>query len=265
MRLGSFLRRVFRTSAFIGKTLLYWSFFEIDSLLHPRVGNRALLRRWVPRWSRALQRVFRLDMQVLGLPDNAEGLYPATDSGGVGRIFVMNHRSALDIAVIFAHTDARLVSRHDLAEWPLIGAGARRIGTLFVDRNSRQSGATASRAIATALREGTTIAMFPEGTAFGGDEVHEFRPGAFRAATRTAAQIVPVGIAYSETAAYYTQRSFLDHLREIASLPKMRGAVVFGQPLMVDGRTVVELKEAARQQVQQLVERARAELSAGSV
>ena len=49
--------------------------------------------------------------------------------------------------------------------------------------------------------------LYPEGTTYSGDEVRPFRAGAFLAAQRTGAEIVPVGIAYEGDAASYGETS----------------------------------------------------------
>jgi len=186
--------------------------------------------------------MFGIEVKAYG-PHIGEGrAYPGRDERGVGRIFVMNHRSGVDIPVAFTQLEAHVISRHDLAKWPLIGPGARRIGTLFVDRGSRRSGAEVLRKIAKSLEAGEGIAMFPEGTAFAGDEVRPFRPGAFTTAHRTGAQIVPLGIAYDMPEAYYGNESFMGHMKRIARMKRLRVVVEAGEPMAHDEASTIELK-----------------------
>jgi 1-acyl-sn-glycerol-3-phosphate acyltransferase len=102
--------------------------------------------------------------------------------------------------------------------------------------------------------------MFPEGTAFPGDEVRDFKPGAFKSAERAGAQVVPMGIAYDDPDAYYISESFMGHMKRIASMRRLRVAVEIGAPLVIDRESPVELKDQARQQVEQLVAKARLRL-----
>ena len=76
--------------------------------------------------------------------------------------------------------------------------------------------------------------MFPEGTAYAGDEVRPFRPGAFKAAQRAGAQVVPLGIAYENPLAYYTEKSFMEHMKRIASFKSLRIVVEAGEPMSAD-------------------------------
>jgi len=188
-------------------------------------------------------------------------LYPGRGANGVGRIFVANHSSMLDIPIIFSIAEAHCISRHDVANWPLIGLGARRVGTLFVDRSSTRSGANVLRQVDEALERGEGVAMFPEGTVSTGDELHEFRNGAFNAAVRAGAEIVPLAIAYGHPDAYYQKLSFMEHTKRIAMLRRLPVAIEIGEPLVVGDLTSLELKDRAREQVLQLLQRARARLS----
>lgn len=228
---------------------------EVDFLIRRRRPRIELINKWVPRWAGVLLWIFGIKVEGRG-PHLDEGrIYPGHDERGVGRIFVANHSSGVDIPVLFTVVAAHVISRHDLATWPLIGGGARRIGTLFVDRESRRSGATVLKQIAAALAAGEGIAMFPEGTAFPGDEVHEFRPGAFTTALRTGAEVVPLGLAYDNPDGYYVRESFMAHMKRIAGMRRLRVAVQAGEPIVAE--TSEEARELAHASVQRLVTQAR--------
>ena len=255
------LRFAGRLALFVAATLFLWACMEIDFILRRRTPRINLLNKWVPRWAGALRWIFGFTIEAHG-PYVGEGqVYPGRDERGVGRIFVMNHRSGADIPVTFVLLEAHVISRHDLANWPLIGPGARRIGTLFVDRSSRRSGADVLRQVAGALEKGEGISMFPEGTAYAGDEVRAFRPGAFKAAQRAGAQIVPLGIAYENPAAYYTDKSFMAHMKRIARFKRLRVIVEAGEPMSPDDDSPVEFKDHVRERVIELVAAARDRLA----
>jgi 1-acyl-sn-glycerol-3-phosphate acyltransferase len=254
-------RLAYRMCVFLVSTVLMWTAMELE-LLVLRRPKRATINRWVPRWARFNLKVFGVQLEAHGPQRGTGQVYPGSEPGGVGRIFVANHRSGMDIPVLFTVAETRVISRHDLATWPLLGRAAQRVGTLFVDRNSRRSGAAVLRAVDATLQRGEGVAMFPEGTAHEGDQVHEFLPGAFNAARRAGAQIVPIGLAYSHPSAYYSGLTFLAHMTRIARLPRMQVAVEMGTPLTVGERPVVEVIRETQQQVQTLVDRARGRLDA---
>jgi 1-acyl-sn-glycerol-3-phosphate acyltransferase len=251
------VRLAFRMASFVVLTLMFWAMMELDFLVRRRTRRIDVINTWTPRWSGTLLRVFGIRVEAHGPYADAGRTYPGRDERGIGRIFVMNHRSGADIPIMLSLVAAHVISRHDVANWPLIGSGGKRIGTLFVDRKSRRSGATVLKQIADALSAGEGVAMFPEGTAHTGDEVYEFKPGAFKAALRADAEIVPLGIAYEDSVAYFAGQPFLTHMKRIASHPRVRAAVEIGSPIRVDGRSAVELKDAVRAEVETLVGRAR--------
>ncbi len=255
-----FLRITTRLLALVLVTFVYLIGYEAALLLRGKKKQIDVINIWVPRWARANMWFFGVKVSPHRSRGDDNEIYPACGSNGVGRIFVMNHRSGLDIPVILTIAEAHVISRHDIATWPLLGRSARRVGTLFVDRESRRSGASVLKEVAKVLAKGEGVAMFPEGTAHEGDVVREFRTGAFNAARRAGAEIVPLGVAYSDEAAYYRKESFLSHTKRIATLPRLEVAIEIGTPLRFEDRTPVEMKNLAQEQVQALVNQARARL-----
>ena len=241
--------------------MFFWACMEVDFLLRRSTPRIDLISKWVPRWAKSLMWVFGIRVLARGPHVDQGQVYPGRDERGVGRIFVANHQSGVDIPVLLSVIAARAISRHDLATWPLIGAGGRRIRTLFVDRQSRRSGATVLRQIADCLAGGEGILMFPEGTSFPGIGVQEFKPGAFNAAHRASAEVVPIGVAYDHADAYFFKEPFIEHMKRIASRPRLTVAVEMGHPLQSTAESSIELKDLARARVEELVREARQRLS----
>ena len=259
MRLVEIVRLICRMLVFGVSTAFFWAGFEFDVLCLRRIRLNAI-NKWVPLWSRFNLTVFGVDVLAHGKYLDEGRPYPGGEPGGKGHIFIANHQSGMDIPILFTIAETHVISRHDLASWPLLGRAARRIGTLFVDRDSKRSGASVLRAVDQALQRGEGVAMFPEGTAHDGDQVHEFRPGAFNAARRSGAEIIPIGLAYGDATAYYAGQSFLKHMTRIACQRGMRVAVEVGEPIQLGENTVIETKNLARQRVQELADRAQARL-----
>lgn len=229
-------------------------------LLPPYLVRRAMLdrdtreasrRRWVKRWAGLLLDTFGVDVR-------GRTKFPPHDDRGT--LVVANHRSAIDIGVLLRATGGYIVSRADLARWPLLGAAAQSVGTVFVDRGRSESGAAAIRAMTALLAEGRTLVVFPEGTTFAGDEVRPFRGGAFSAARQANARIVPAGLAYaSGSTAAFVDETFASHLGRIARTPRVAVGLALGDDVPAEGSTR-ELAEQLRQRVQELVHEARATL-----
>jgi 1-acyl-sn-glycerol-3-phosphate acyltransferase len=207
---------------------------------------------WVGRWCSTLLSIFGVSVDMLGERPRA-----AASSSGL--LVVSNHRSTADILVLLGLFGGHMVSRADLARWPLIGSAARSVGTVFVDRSDALSGAATVRTIRTLLTRGRTVSVFPEGTTFADDEVRPFQTGAFVAALHSGARILPVGLAYAKgSGAAFVNESFPKHLARMAAADPSRMALAIGKPILVEEKArAAKLSTAAHQMVQSLVADAR--------
>ena len=245
------VRRAVRAGGFAAITAAMLPPFAVRVAL-ARPEERASLRdRWVRTWSEALLRLFAITIDA----DS-----PTPRAPGRGRLVVANHRSTIDVALLLRTFGGRMVSRADLSGWPVVGAAARSVGTIFVDRGNALSGAKTIRLIRDALRAGDTVCLFPEGTTFEGDEVRPFHAGAFVSALHTGAEVVPVGIAYERgSGAAFVGEPFLKHLGRMAGAAPSRVVARTGAPFEVGERVrAAELCERTHEAVQALVNEARA-------
>lgn len=170
------------------------------------------------------------------------------------RLIVANHRTAFDIGVLMSFLGGTFLSRSDLEAWPVVGRLAQAGDTIFVDRESRSSGARAIRSIRRHLKAGMDVIVFPEGATFAGDEVRPFRGGAFAAAKGLEVDVLPVGLAFPQ-GSEYVERDFVEHLRDVASQKQTVVGVSFGESFRMAGTK--ETASRAETQVQALVARAR--------
>jgi 1-acyl-sn-glycerol-3-phosphate acyltransferase len=246
---GRELRRIARIAGFGAlTTAMLPLFLAHEGVSHGR--ERAHVReRWVGAWCSALLRLF-------GVRAIRRGSLPPR---GRGHLVVANHRSTADILLLLRTFGGYMVSRSDLARWPLVGVAARAVGTVFVDRSDVVSGANAVRAIRDRLAAGDTVIVFPEGTTFPDDEVRPFRAGAFVAALRSGADIVPVGLSYARgSGAQFVNESFPAHLARMAAAKPSRVAMCVGEPIAVAERArAAPIRDQAHAEVQRLVREAR--------
>lgn len=241
------VRAVLRSGAFVGWSATVLTAYEVRRAMIPETERHALANRYRSRLSRGALWLFGTELLVVGkLPPHR------------GALVVANHQSALDIGVMLALFQAVMVSRHDVADWPLLGRLAKHGDTIFVDRENRRSGAAALREIRRRVREGRTVVAFPEGATFPGDSVHEFHAGAFAAVQSLDAPVIPVGLAYSPSVPY-GQESFAQHIARVAARPRTRIAVHLGEPL-ARGPDARSTAQKARAQVERLVLDARVAL-----
>lgn len=255
------VRTAVRGAGFAALTATMLPLMAAHRALAPEPARRDVRETWVRRWSGSLLDLFGVDVDARDEAGAAlDRVAPLGPRGG--RLVVSNHRSALDIGLLLSRLGGTMVSRADLAGWPLVGAAARSVGTVFVDRSSARSGAAALRAVQGALEAGEQVVVFPEGTTFAGDAVRPFHAGAFAAAIRARVPVVPVGLAYATgSGAAFVGETFPAHLARMAASPGTRAALVVGAPLAVragERPRAQELADLARRSVTALVARARA-------
>lgn len=189
----------------------------------PALGlNAARAFALVPRWlmmpetdlrRRREQRFFARLLAGIGVEIEPVGA-PVDEPG---TLFVANHISFTDVLALALLLDVRFVAKADVRRWPLIGAWAERLGTLFVERGARgQAGAQVS-AIGEVLRGGGRVLLFPEGTTSDGLAVLPFRSALLEAAA-VARRVQPVALTYSDGArrAYVGEESLGANLLRLA-------------------------------------------------
>jgi 1-acyl-sn-glycerol-3-phosphate acyltransferase len=210
--------------------------------------------------ARSALRAVGMGAVTLGMLGEASqhGTLPPSAAGA--RLVVSNHRSPIDILLLLRLFGGVVLSRADLAKWPVLGLAARRAETIFVDRTDTMSGVLAVRALRDRLANGRTVIVFPEGTTLAGDEVRTFQQGAFAAARGLEVEIIPVGIAY-QPGSEFLDESFAEHVTRVARRPRTRVAVAIGTPRPMQGSRK-GVAEAVRADVQSLVHEARRGLDA---
>lgn len=252
------LRFPARTAGFVGLTFTLYGLLELDTLASPQSEREIVLHKWIERYGKGLLRLYGVDVVAHGPHVERGERYPGTSPDKTGRMFIMNHRSGLDIPITLAFVEATILSRSDLAHWPVIGMAARRVGTLFVDRSDRSSGAAVIHTMASALEAGKGVMVYPEGTTFEGDLVRPFRAGAFKAAERAGAEIVPIGLAYEGEAMAFGDESFTKHMVRVSMAKGVRAAVEVGTPIASAGKSLSDLMDESHRAMQALVYKARA-------
>jgi len=166
-------------------------------------------------WAAKLLRLMGLSLQVSGRFQNGP------------QLLVANHVSWLDIiAVHSVCPQARFVSKSDVRGWPVLGWLVGKAGTLFIERESKRDALRVVHQMAEALRQGDTVAVFPEGTTGEGHEPLPFHANLLQAAVATGTLTQPLALRYSEpghavspTAKWVGDTSLGESLWRIATTP----------------------------------------------
>src|SRR2546429_6210201 len=124
------------------------------------------------RLTRGLARAL---LSALGVRHRTSGRVPQR-----GALLVANHVSWLDVLVLLAYAPVRLLAKREVRGWPVIGALAAAMGTVFIDRTRPMSLPWTVADVADALRGGGVVAVFPEGTTWCGRTGGTFRPAMFQ-------------------------------------------------------------------------------------
>jgi 1-acyl-sn-glycerol-3-phosphate acyltransferase len=115
-------------------------------------------------------------------------------------LFLANHLSWLDILALAGPSGATFVSKDDVARWPLIGWLASLNDTIFVSRGDRNGVKGQAGQLRDALAAGQPVALFPEGTTAGGEDILPFRASLLSALfpPLPSLRVQPVALDYGE-------------------------------------------------------------------
>jgi 1-acyl-sn-glycerol-3-phosphate acyltransferase len=193
--------------------------------------SRAWSRKLMRSWGRAMTRTARVHVEVVGEPPRE----PC--------VLVMNHVGYADIVSLASVLDGpAFVSQHEIRSWPLVGAMAARMGTIFIDRSDKRSLPTVNAAIERALANGHVVVLFPEGRNSDGSLVRPFRPALLESAARLNApcawatmhyQVLPGDPPASRSVCWH-QEPIVRQLPRFLALDRVEARVVFGSGRLRD-------------------------------
>jgi 1-acyl-sn-glycerol-3-phosphate acyltransferase len=111
-------------------------------------------------------------------------------------ILIANHPSAFEDIGIPALFDAYSLAKVEVKKWWIVGRMSKAAGTVYVNRESRESRHDAAIELQQEITKGRNIAIYPEGGCKGRRIFEDFRYGAFDASMKTGVPILPVFIHY---------------------------------------------------------------------
>ncbi|GGM36050.1 1-acyl-sn-glycerol-3-phosphate acyltransferase [Longimycelium tulufanense] len=187
------------------------------AVVYPLLGNR-LGGRVSKLWFRSLLKAFGVRLVLRG--DRRFAV------SGQGALVVTNHCSWLDIVALGAVQPVRMLAKTDVRKWPLVGWFAAVAGTVFVDRERLSTLPVTVTELATVMRDGGVVGVFPEGTTWCGVESGRYRSAPFQAARDADAVVRPVALRYlvagrfSAAPAFVGDSTLWDSVRRVS---RMRG------------------------------------------
>ena len=201
---------------------------------------------WVSRWSARVLRSLGIGLQIDGTPRSGATLV------------VANHVSWLDILAINAVQPVRFVSKADVRGWPVLGWLIECGGTLFIERERKRDALRVVHQVAQALRNGDTVAVFPEGTTSDGTGLLPFHANLLQAAISTQTPVQPVALRFGDAAhgfspavAYIGDTTLVQSLWLIVMADGLQANVSWLAPLASDATERRTLSDALRARIAQ--------------
>lgn len=150
-------------------------------------------------------------------------------------IYCGNHRTYKDppLIVVTAKRHVRFLAKEELRKNPFLAFLGVVFDGIYVKRDSKD--VTALKTTLKALKNGESIALFPEGTRNGMEKGQKAKDGAAFFAVRTGAKVIPVGISGGEK-------------------PFKKMTIKYGEPMDFSGRSKDELDEITDEIMEKIVE-----------
>ncbi|QQS49124.1 MAG: 1-acyl-sn-glycerol-3-phosphate acyltransferase [Acidobacteriota bacterium] len=231
------MRRIARLIGFVVVCLIFMA-LAITALGILSFGSerrRKAFILWGTRaWARTLLRVMAVRVHVTGLrPEHLRQPH----------LLVSNHLSYLDIIVIDSAFPAAFVAKTEVGGWPLLGPLARMGKAVFIVREDARSNVTGFYEACGRLREGYSVAVFPESTTGDGAAILPFKPLFLAMATRTGVDILPAtinfrsvngskfGLDNRDLLCWYGDMEFTPHFWNFLTAQRLEVSIMFHDPI----------------------------------
>ena len=134
-----------------------------------------------------------LGSKLAGLEISVKGKHNLEDHRPA--VFCFNHQSSADFFIILKllRHDITGVAKKEL-EYSPIGPFFKAFGAIFIDRSNKEKAIKSLAKAAEVLKNGTSVAIAPEGTRSGSKTLGKFKKGAFHLAMKAGVPIVPIVI-----------------------------------------------------------------------
>ncbi len=196
----------------------------------------------------------RQAIRALGIELQVEGTVPTETT-----LMVSNHRSMLDPLILSSPINAYIVSKAEVAKYPLIGRGADETGIIYVKREAVSSREAAKNAIRDGLKSGKTIMIYPEGTTSNQETTIDFRMGSFKVAAEEGIPVTPIALDYKNADDYWFHSPLLAHMVKVLGQKKIHAKIIIGEPIKSDDARF--LMRTSREWVNEQILRMRKEWS----
>jgi len=153
-----------------------------------------------------------------------------------------------------------LVAKDGIRRWPLVGALARAVGTIFIVRGNEASRQRAARRMAALLQRGEVVGVFPEAGISTERGIGRFHARLFGAALRADVPVLPVAIRYWRDGDIHDERvfgpgrSFLGLMFSMLGRAPCEAQLLLGSAISPAGKSRSELARQAETEVRRMYE-----------
>lgn len=193
-----------------------------------------------PRARETVRRWYRGMLDLLDIEVDVVGTVPHEQQGAV--VLVANHISWVDIPLIGSLTPVNFLSKAEVAQWPLVGPVATRVGTLYISRGSGDTDAVMQQ-MSDHLQRNQSVLVFPEGTTTDGSKVRRFHKKLFKVCEVAQVTVCPLFIRYESDAPtnpvpFVGDVEFGSHFWQMLGHGRIRATVEVLPPVQLDPELV---------------------------
>ncbi|QCE32132.1 1-acyl-sn-glycerol-3-phosphate acyltransferase [Acetobacteraceae bacterium] len=199
-------------------------------------------------------KIMGVEIRQIGRPIGKANVGRFRDASKSPVLFVANHTSWLDIAVMGQAINTIFVAKKEVRRWPLVGILTYLGGTIYISRD-KQGTQQEVKEMLGKLKDGYNITLFPEGTTSSGTFLRPFLSTLFSLAKpklygkefakeMPTPLIQPVSVVYDQLEglpigrsrragvfSWFGDMDFVPHLWKIAQWRSLRATVLFHPPL----------------------------------
>jgi 1-acyl-sn-glycerol-3-phosphate acyltransferases len=148
---------------------------------------------WTKAWI-VVKKFFKVIISISGAKVEVRGLENVPTDKPV--LYIGNHRSYFDIIILQTLTPGPVgfIAKKEFKRYPLLNLYMEDIGCLFLDRDNPREGLKTISEATDHLKEGLSMALFPEGQRNHGKELLPFKSGGYRMAEKSQSPIVVVAM-----------------------------------------------------------------------
>jgi 1-acyl-sn-glycerol-3-phosphate acyltransferase len=167
-------------------------------------------------------------------------------------ILMPNHRSYIDIPLVVKYFQGTLISKAEVARWPMAKRAFKLVKPILVKREDLKSRVVTLKKIKESVDNHVPVILFPEGTTYQGPLTKPFTNGSFKIAADSMIPIIPVAIHYADPKdAWIGSDTFIGHFLRQMGKPRTNAFIHYGTPIINSDYKI--LKEQTKVQIENML------------